>query len=87
MEFGRTQIIKESVQVGLGITLLSHCTIQKEVSLGSLKIVDVFGTPFQRKFSLITPSSRFKTKATAVFIDILRNKKGLPGFFGKPIVN
>jgi len=87
MEFGSTQIIKESVQVGLGITLLSHCTIQKEVSLGSLKIVDVFGTPFQRKFSLITPSSRFKTKATAVFIDILRNNKGLPGFFGKPIVN
>ena len=85
MEFGSTQIIKESVQVGLGITLLSHCTIQKEVSLGILKIVDVLGTPFHRKFSLITPPTRFKTKATTVFIDILRDHKGLPNFFGKPI--
>ena len=85
MEFGSTQIIKESVQVGLGITLLSHCTIQKEVSLGILKIIDVFGTPFHRKFSLITPPTRFKTRATAVFMDILRDHKGLPNFFGKPI--
>ena len=86
MEFGSTQIIKESVQVGLGVTLLSHCTIQKEVSLGSLKIVDVKGTPFQRNFSLITPLSRFKTKVTTVFSDVLRNNEGLPDFFGKPIV-
>jgi DNA-binding transcriptional LysR family regulator len=85
MEFGSTQIIKESVQVGLGITLLSHCTIQKEVSLGILKIIDVFGMPFHRKFSLITPPTRFKTRATAVFMDILRDHKGLPNFFGKPI--
>lgn len=85
MEFGSTQIIKESVQAGLGITLLSHCTIQKEVSLDILKVVDVLGTPFQRKFSLITPPTQFKTKATAVFIDILRKRRGLPDFFGKPI--
>lgn len=86
MEFGSTQIIKESVQAGLGITFLSHCTIQKEVSLGILKIVDVAGIPFHRKFSLITPPTPFKTKATAVFIDILRDHKGLPDFFGKPII-
>ena len=85
MEFGSTQIIKESVQVGLGVTLLSHCTIQKEVSLGSLKIVDVRGTPFRRKFSLITPNSKFKTKVTTVFSDVLRKNEGLPDFFGKPI--
>jgi LysR family transcriptional regulator, transcriptional activator of the cysJI operon len=85
MEFGSTQIIKESVQAGLGITLLSHCTIQKELLLGILQTVAVPGTPFQRKFSLITPPTRFKTKATAVFVDILRNHQGLPNFFGKPI--
>ena len=85
MEFGSTQIIKESVQVGLGITLLSHCTIQKEVSLGTLNTLSVCGTPFHRKFSFITPPTQFKTKATTVFIDILRDHKGLPNFFGKPI--
>lgn len=85
MEFGSTQIIKESVLAGLGITLLSHCTIQKEVSLGILKVLDVIGTPYYRKFSLITPSTRFKTKATSIFMDILRNNQGLPDFFGKPV--
>lgn len=85
MEFGSTQIIKESVQAGLGITLLSHCTIQKEVSLGILKILNVAGTPYYRKFSLITPSTQFKTKATSIFIDILRDNQGLPDFFGKPV--
>lgn len=85
MEFGSTQIIKESVQAGLGITLLSHCTIQKEVSLGTLKILDVFKTPFHRKFSSITPPTKFKTKATTIFMNILRDHKGLPDFFGKPI--
>ncbi|WP_371363580.1 HTH-type transcriptional regulator CysL [Sporomusa rhizae] len=85
MEFGSIQIIKESVQADLGITLLSHCAIQKEISLGILKIINVDGTPFYRKFSLITPDTRFKTKATSIFTDILRSNKGLPGFFGKPI--
>jgi DNA-binding transcriptional LysR family regulator len=73
------------VQAGLGITLLSHCTIQKEISLGILKTADVTGTPFRRKFSLITPPTRFKTKATAIFMNILRDNKGLPAFFGKPV--
>ena len=83
MEFGSTQIIKESVQAGLGITLLSHCTIQKELSLGILKTLDIPETPFQRKFSLITPPTRFKTKVTTVFMDVLREHRGLPEFFGK----
>ncbi len=85
MEFGSTQIIKESVLAGLGVTLLSHCTIQKEVSLGMLKILEAPGSPFHRKFSLIMPDTRFKTKATSVLTGILRNHDGLPAFFGKPI--
>lgn len=84
MEFGSTQIIKESVQAGLGVALLSHLTIQKEVSLGTLKILDIAGTPFRRKFSIVTPLTRFKTKAVAVFGDVLRGHRGLPDFFGKP---
>ena len=86
MEFGSTQIIKESVQAGLGITLLSHCTIQKEVSLGTLKVLKVDGTPYSRKFSLVNPPTRFKTKATSIFSDILRSHNGLPDFFGQTVI-
>ncbi|AGK56123.1 LysR family transcriptional regulator [Bacillus sp. 1NLA3E] len=72
MEFGSTQIIKESVEAGLGITLLSQTAVRKEISLGTLKMLKVNGNPICRKFSLITQESQFKTKATEVFLEILR---------------
>ncbi|WP_028391280.1 LysR family transcriptional regulator [Bacillus cihuensis] len=73
MEFGSTQLIKESVESGLGITLLSHLTIRKEISMGLLKVVQVKGTPFKRKFSIVLRTS-FKTKALEVFINLLKEK-------------
>lgn len=72
MEFGSTQIIKESVEAGLGITLLSQTAVRKEISLGTLKMLKVNGNPICRKFSLITQETQFKTKATEVFLEILR---------------
>ena len=36
MEFGSTQIIKESVEAGLGVSLLSHWVIHKELKLQKL---------------------------------------------------
>ncbi|WP_141430487.1 LysR family transcriptional regulator [Bacillus sp. 03113] len=73
MEFGSTQIIKEAVEAGLGITLLSHWTIRKEVSLGTLKVLNINGLPFSRSFSLIKQATPFNTKAAEVFLDVLRS--------------
>lgn len=78
MEFGSTQIIKESVKEGLGITLLSHWAVRKEISLGTLKMLKINGLPVSRKFSLITQATQFHTKATEVFLDILRKNEALP---------
>ncbi len=72
LEFGSTQVIKESVQAGLGISLLSQHTIGKELAAHTLKVLDVVGMPFVRKFAYITPLSRFRTKATEVFIELLK---------------
>ncbi|CAM2861209.1 LysR family transcriptional regulator [Paenibacillus sediminis] len=74
MEFGSTQIIKESVEAGLGITMLSHWAVRKEISLGTLKILELDETPVTRKFSLITQSTPFYTKSMEVFLSILRRK-------------
>lgn len=76
MEFGSTQLIKESVESGLGITLLSQLAIRKELSMGLLKIIPVKGTPFKRKFSIILRTS-YKTKALEVFIDLLKEHQSL----------
>lgn len=73
MSFSSTQPIKESVEAGLGISLLSTWAIQKEVRNGDLCILSVEGLPFLRKFSIIT-STPFQTKALEVFIDLLRTR-------------
>ncbi|MFJ5624085.1 LysR family transcriptional regulator [Peribacillus loiseleuriae] len=74
MEFGSTQLIKESVESGLGLTILSHLAIRKELALDLLKIVQVTGSPFKRKFSIVLRTS-FKTKALEVFIDLLKEQQ------------
>jgi len=72
MEFGSIQLIKESVEAGLGISLLSQWAIRKELSMGSLKIVEMEDLPFKRKFSIVT-SSPYKTKALDTFLSFVRH--------------
>lgn len=74
MDFSSTQPIKESVEAGLGISLLSHWSIKKELKNGDLRVLDVNGLPYRRQFSIVT-NTPFQTKALEVFIDILRTKK------------
>lgn len=78
MEFGSTQLIKESVEAGLGLTLLSQWTVRKEVALGTLKRLQVEGTPISRRFSLITQESKFHTRATDMFKQLLLQDSGQP---------
>ncbi|MEH7440080.1 LysR family transcriptional regulator [Neobacillus drentensis] len=75
MEFGSTQVIKESVEAGLGISLLSQWAIKKELMYGYLDIVDVEGLPFKRNFSILTHSP-YQTKALQQFIETLREYLG-----------
>lgn len=72
MVFGSTQVIKESIEAGLGIALLSKWTIRKELQFGTLKALNVTDFPITRHFSLIHPDPQFQTKATQVFIEVLK---------------
>ncbi|MFK2825355.1 LysR family transcriptional regulator [Bacillus sp. B190/17] len=72
MEFGSTQIIKESVEAGLGVSLFSKWAIRKEVTAGSLSVLRMKGTPIKRKFSLVTTTDPFQPKAVEVFMSLLR---------------
>ncbi|RNB91269.1 LysR family transcriptional regulator [Brevibacillus fluminis] len=81
MEFGSTQIIKESVEAGLGISLLSEWAIRKELLLGTLHMVCVAGVPpVKRHFSLVRQSTPFQTKALEVFLQLLREDEIYPAF-------
>lgn len=76
MQFGSTQPIKESVEAGMGISLLSQWAIQKELQRGELCILPVKGTPFRRHFSIVT-NSPFQTKSLQVFIELLKQNRSM----------
>jgi len=70
LEFGSTQIIKEAVEAGLGISLISDRAIRKEISLGTLQIINVKNIEIKRDFSTVL-CSPFQTKALKVFLEMI----------------
>jgi DNA-binding transcriptional LysR family regulator len=76
MEFGSTQIIKESVEAGLGISLLSYWAIRKELSTNNLTVLKVDSMPISREFSVVTPATLFHTRSLDVFLEELHSYEG-----------
>lgn len=74
MTFGSTQAIKEAIEAGLGISLLSKWAIQKELRNGDICMIDVADLPYNRNFSIVT-ATQFLTKAQQIFIELLHNSK------------
>lgn len=79
MQFSSTQPIKEAVEAGLGISLLSEWAVQKEIRYGELVQLPVKDLPFVRQFSIVT-SSQYQTKALKVFLELLLNNRELKLF-------
>jgi LysR family transcriptional regulator, transcriptional activator of the cysJI operon len=73
MEFGSTQLIKEAVEAGLGISYLSELSVKKERLLGTIQLLNVKGTPIKRNFSVITESPELHTKSMNLFIELIEN--------------
>ena len=70
MEFGSNQIIKESVEEGLGISLLSKWAIENELNDGYIGMIPVLELPFKRTFSIVT-HTLYQTKTLKIFIETL----------------
>jgi len=77
MEFSSTQVIKEAVEAGLGLSLLSEWTLRKERKLGTLALLPIEFGKLTRKFSLVRRKSDFTTKVVDLFVEHLRHH-GLP---------
>ncbi|WP_233096197.1 LysR family transcriptional regulator [Alicyclobacillus sp. SO9] len=70
MEFGSTQAIKESVQAGLGISVLSELAIKKELAQEALKALFYPGQA-DRPFYLLRRRSAFEPKVAEMFREFL----------------
>jgi DNA-binding transcriptional LysR family regulator len=53
MEVGSNEAIKQSVQAGLGLGLLSHATIEQELALKRLVVLDVADFPIMRHWYVV----------------------------------
>jgi len=72
MELGSTQSIKETVEAGLGISLLSRWALRKELGLGSLKPLRAEGLPFRRSFHILSRRGDLRTRTVDAFLETLR---------------
>ncbi|MDQ7095073.1 LysR family transcriptional regulator [Desulfosporosinus sp. PR] len=77
LELGSTQIIKEAVEAGLGIALLSNWTVRKELTLNTLKLINPVNFSLVRSFSYIYLPSEWQTKTIQLFAGCLSE---IPGF-------
>lgn len=72
LTFGSTQTIKEGVEAGLGISLLSDLTFDKELQLNRVKILPVEGMPLRRHFSIIKNQYEFYPKSLKAFEELVK---------------
>ncbi|CAB3393453.1 MULTISPECIES: LysR family transcriptional regulator [Kyrpidia] len=82
VELGSTQIIKESVEAGLGVSLLSTWTVVKEIRLGTLKTLRLHEFPILRTFSAVLHRTRYHIRAVDHFIAVLREESETIRRFG-----
>ncbi len=73
LEFGSTQLIKEAVANGLGISLLSEWTLKQELLLNTLQIVSLDTYSYTRDFYAIHLNTPFLAKTTETFLQFLKN--------------
>lgn len=74
--FGSPQIIKESVEAGLGIALLSKSVIRKELQTNTIKPIRIKGYPIIRSFYYATRNTEFQPKTTELFLQFLTQGGG-----------
>ena len=72
MELGSLEAIKGAVEAGMGISILSSATIQKELRLGSLVAVQL-DPPIDRPFSFVHQKQKFRVRAMDELLTFARN--------------
>ena len=69
-----TEAIKNAVASGMGISVISRMTVQKEVDSGQLFVVEIDGIHFERKFNIVYHKNKFISDVMESFINTCRIK-------------
>jgi len=85
MEMNTNEAVKQGVEVGLGLGIVSAHTIDREVEDGRLVVLDVESFPIVRKWYMVHREGKVLTGAGRAFEEFVRSeghrfvKIGLPG--------
>jgi DNA-binding transcriptional LysR family regulator len=72
MELGSPESVKGAVEAGMGISVISRATIEKELRLGTLVALDL-EIPIERPFSFIHQKQKFRVRAMEKLLDFARD--------------
>jgi DNA-binding transcriptional LysR family regulator len=70
---GSTEAIKDAVEGGMGISIVSRWAAKKELKYGSLKLITLKEEKMIRNFSLIMPNNAVVPHAAAEFLSFLKS--------------
>lgn len=68
MELGSPEAVKGAVEAGMGVSIVSRATIQKELRLGTLLAVNL-DPPLQRPFSFVHQKQKFRLRVMEELLD------------------
>ena len=71
MELGSPESIKGSIEAGMGISILSRSTIDKELQLGTLTCVEL-DPRLERPFSFVHQKQKFRVRAIEELLEFAR---------------
>ncbi len=72
MELGSLEAIKGAVEAGMGVSVLSSATIEKELKLGTLVAIKL-DPPVERPFSFVHQKQKFKVRAMEELLSFARS--------------
>lgn len=74
MELASTESIKSMVESGMGISVISKASIQKELRLGTLRVVALEKISFKRQFYVVHRANKAQSIATEAFVAFTLNQ-------------
>ena len=72
MELGSPEAVKGAVEAGMGISVVSLATVQKEKKLGTLVVVDL-DPPLERPFSFVHQKQKFRVRVMEELLEFAQN--------------
>ncbi|CAK0776397.1 LysR family transcriptional regulator, transcriptional activator of the cysJI operon [Gammaproteobacteria bacterium] len=72
MELGSPEAVKGAVEAGMGISIVSRATIQKELRLGTL-VALTLNPPLERPFSFVHQKQKFRVRAVEELLEFARD--------------